>query len=99
MKNKNPHNKKIIDKVQAWKKEIALNPPKSLWEITLIKDAYIKHIQERDGCLIVSNKWEFVITEGKLNDALLEVKGLDSDGKAMKFYVGVNTIINWNKNK
>lgn len=90
---------KFYTEVRQWLEEKKKNPPLSVMQINLIKDSYLKHIQEKDGCLIVSNKWEFIMSEGKVKDALLEVKGLDSDGKSMSFFVGVNTIINWNKNK
>lgn len=99
MKNKNPHNKKIMAEVEAWRNEKALNPPKSIKEITLIKDAYIKHIEEKYGCLIMKNEWEFVKADGKLVDCLLKCNGINAEGENIEFFTGINTIMDCNKNK
>lgn len=73
--------------------------PKSIAQINKIKNEYIKYLQEKDGCLIFTNSWEFVKSDGKLVDCLLKCNGINAEGENIEFFVGINTIMEWNKNK
>lgn len=68
---------------------------KSVVEINILKDRYIKSYQEEHGCIVLTNKWEFVKSpDGRLIDCLLKLNGLNSDGEPFQTYTGINSIIN-----
>lgn len=73
---------------------------KSIREIKIIKDSYIKHLQEKDGCLIMFNEWIFTKNEENIvKECFLRITGIDFSGEPIEASININVINEWNINK
>lgn len=73
---------------------------KSIREIKIIKDSYIKYLQEKDGCLIMFNEWIFIKNEENIvKECFLKINGIDFLGEKIEASININVINEWNINK